>query len=184
MREGTETEHHRVERHTVLRPLTTSSLSTQQYARVIAAFIGFYAPLERHMRETWSHIDFPNYRYQPRLPLLLEDQGALPICAVTPCTGAPEFTCEDELIGALYVLEGATQGGRVIAPLLLERLALTENTGARYFNLYRQHGWQEFRTMVGQCQRNHDFDVAVAAARSTFQHLHSHLDLCLGSSGD
>lgn len=184
MREETETEHRRVERHAVLRPLMDSSLSLQQYARVIAAFTGFYESLELRIKETWSHRDFPNYRYQPRLPLLLEDQAALPICAVALCATAPELNREDELIGVLYVLEGATQGGRIIGPLLGERLALTESTGARYFNFHRQRSWHEFRTMVEQCQQHYDFHIAVAAARSTFECLHSHLDLCLSSYGD
>lgn len=184
LREGTLAYHRRVEKHSLLRPLMAATLSLEQYARVIAAFAGFYESLEPRIKEMWSRIDFPGYRYQPRLPLLADDRAALPACAVTPCATAPELSHEDDLLGVLYVLEGATQGGLVIAPRLRHSFAMTESVGARYFNFYRHGSWQEFRTMVARCEQHYDSCVAVAAARATFDHLHSHLDLCLCSAGD
>lgn len=184
LREGTQENHRRVEEHPLLRPLTASTLSLEHYARVIAAFTGFYETLESRLKEKLPVVDFPDYRYQPRLPLLIEDRAALPVCAVSPCKIVPELSCNDELIGVLYVLEGATQGGLVIAPRLRHRLALTDSNSARYFNLYRQNSWQKFRAMVDHCQQHYDYGLAVAAARATFDHLHCHLDLCLCSAGD
>lgn len=168
----------------LLRPLMAPVLSLEQYSRVIAAFSGFHEILEQDVQAMSSRVDLPGYRYQPRLPLLVEDREALPPCPVTTCTAAPEVSRADELLGVLYVLEGATQGGRVIAPRVQQRLALSERSGARYFNFYRQDSWQEFRVMVEQCQHRFDYSLAVAAARTTFDNLYSHLDDCLGSSGD
>ncbi|MDX9886350.1 biliverdin-producing heme oxygenase [Thauera sp.] len=182
LREGTNADHRRVEMHALLRPLVSTTLSLEQYSRVIAAFTGFHDAIERRLTEISSRIDFPGYRYQPRLPLLVEDRAALPPCAVTPCKTGPVLSLEDERVGVLYVLEGATQGGLVIAPCLSLRLGLGENAGARYFNLYRQRSWQQFRTMLAQCQQHYDPHLAVRAARATFDHLHAHLDLCLSST--
>lgn len=184
LREGTQENHRRVEEHPLLRPLTASTLSLEHYARVIAAFTGFYEALEPGLKEWLPVVDFPGYRYQPRLPLLVEDRAALPACAVTPCETVPELSCKDELIGVLYVLEGATQGGLVIAPRLRHGLALTAGNSARYFNLYRHNSWQKFRAMVDRCQQHYDYRLAMAAARAAFDHLHCHLDLCLCSAGD
>lgn len=138
LHQGTEVAHRRLELHPLLRPLMSPVLSLDQYALVIAAFTGFYESLEPRLREMSSRIDFPGYRYEPRLPLLLEDHAALPPCAVIAGAAAPVCSRDDELVGVLYVLEGATQGGRVIAPSVQQRLALTESTGVRYFNFYRQ----------------------------------------------
>lgn len=184
LREGTLAQHCRVEKHLLLRQLMASTLSLEEYSRIIAAFTGFYATLEPRMQAISARFDFPGYEYQPRLPLLIKDRETLPVCAVTPCTMAPEYASADELLGVLYVLEGATQGGRVIAPWLQQKLALTDAAGARYFNFYRQRSWQTFRTMVGNIQQHYDYCLVVTAARATFDHLHSHLDHCLCSTGD
>ncbi len=184
LRQGTEVAHRRLEKHPLLRPLLAPTLSLEHYSRVIAAFTGFYETLEPRIMELALRIAVPGYRYEPRLPYLLEDRAVLLPCAVTPGYAAPEFGRDDELVGALYVLEGATQGGRVIAPWVQQKLALTESAGARYFNLYRQNSWEGFRNMVAQGLHDYDSSVAAAAARATFDHLYSHLDLCLSSSGD
>lgn len=179
LREGTEAQHRRLEKHPLLLPLMTSTLSLTQYAQVIAGFTGFYESLESRIKAMSSRIEFPDYRYQVRLPLLLEDCAALPDCAITPCTVTPEYSCKDQLLGVLYVLEGATQGGRVITPRLHDSLALTANAGARYFNFYQQNSWQKFRAMVEHCQQDCDYSLAVDSAQATFVSLYSHLDHCL-----
>lgn len=184
LRQGTEVAHRRLEQHPLLRPLLAPTLSLEHYARVIAAFTGFYETLEPRIMEIAPRIALPGYRYEPRLPYLLEDRAVLPPCAVTPGCVAPEFGRADELVGVLYVLEGATQGGRVIAPWVQQKLALTESAGACYFNLYRQNSWEGFRNMVAQGLDDYDYALAVATARATFDHLYSHLDLCLSNSGD
>ncbi len=183
LRDGTDIEHRLVEKHPLLVPLLAPTLSLEQYSQAIAAFTGFFATLEPRMQEISADIEFPDYRYQPRLPLLLEDRAALPGCAVTPCTLTPEYSSVDEFIGTLYVLEGATQGGRVIAPLLQHRLALHESAGARYFNFYRQRSWEKFQIMLEHCQQRYDYRLAVTAARATFINLRSHLDRCLSKKG-
>jgi len=179
LRAGTEAQHRRLEKHPLLLPLMTSTLSLEQYTQVIAGFTGFYESLESRIREMSARFEFPDYRYQARLPLLLEDCATLPSCAVIPCTVTPEYSCKDQLLGVLYVLEGATQGGLVIAPRLHASLALTANTGARYFNFYQHNSWQKFRAMVELCQQDCDHSLAVAAAQATFVSLYSHLDHCL-----
>lgn len=184
LREGTQVSHRRLEEHPLLRPLMASTLSIEQYSRVIAAFAGFYAALERGIQELSSGIDFPGYHYEPRLPLLMDDLAALPVCAVVPCTVAPEYSNENELVGMLYVLEGATQGGRIIAPRVQQHLALSETSGARYFNFYRQDSWREFRAMVEKRQEHYDCHRARDAACATFDRLYSHLEHCLSNSGD
>lgn len=184
LREGTDAGHRRVEKHPLLLPLMSTTLSVEQYSRVIAAFTGFYEAVERRMSEMSSPANFPGYRYAPRLPLLVEDRAALPTCPVTPCTVVPAYSRDEELIGVLYVLEGATQGGRVIAPRVQQKLALTDSAGARYFNFYHQDSWWDFRAMVERCQMRLDCTLAVAAAQATFDHLHAHLDHCLSHSGD
>lgn len=180
LRDGTMADHRRIEVHPLLRALMAPTLSLEQYASVLAAFTGFYQALEPRLVEMSAIIDFPRYRYRPRLPALVEDRAVLPVCAVKPCATTPEFSCVDEVLGVLYVLEGATQGGVVIAPLVQQRLALTERAGARYFNLHREGDWQRFRALVERCQQHYDHGLAVTAARGTFEHLHAHLDRCLG----
>ena len=184
LRTATRDAHRQLEQHPLLQPLLSPALSLAHYARVISAFTGFYAALEPPLQRALAFLDTPGYRYRPRLPLLQEDRTVLPARAVSPCTAAPVPTCEEEAMGILYVLEGATQGGRVIAPRLRTSLGLNDGTGARYFHLYRHRSWEIFCALPGVRRTGPRGDAAPAMARATFESLHRHLDFCLSHNED
>ena len=95
-----------------------------RYARLLRSFYGFYRPLEDRLfaLDGWTRcgVDLPSRRKAPWLTADLQalglgtgEIGALPICAKLPAAHdhAQGFGC-------LYVLEGATLGGRQITALL------------------------------------------------------------------
>lgn len=56
------------------------------------------------------------------------EMTTLPVCSDLPSLHEPEH-----LAGCLYVLEGASLGGRIIAQALNRQLALRNNSGAAFF---------------------------------------------------
>jgi len=165
-------------------PLMQANLSHEDYCRVLSGFFGFYAPLEIQLMNSpyWQQLPF-DYADRQKTPRLKQDLLALglspwalaktPLCAVLPDLNAPE-----QLLGCLYVIEGATLGGRHITQHLQNRMGLTPESGGSFFDGYgAQTGtrWKVFCTMLLANTGNADDEardaVIVAAANSTFQTL-------------
>jgi heme oxygenase len=94
----------------------------------------------------------------------------LPLCDPTVTMRTPA-----EAWGSMYVLEGATLGGVVIARYVERRLGLSRHNGCLYFRCYGadvRPMWNSFGArLVARCGPG-DQDAVVAAARRTFEMLH------------
>jgi heme oxygenase len=173
--------------HTTLEsqlPLMKTDLSLDNYHQFVSRFFGFYAPLESQLLAAphWQNLAF-DYQARQKTPRLKQDLlslGSSPeSLAVAPqCTDLPEVTTPGHLLGCLYVIEGATLGGRVITRHLQNQLGLTPDSGGAFFDGYgAQTGshWKAFCTMlsenaddVGDGGRQ---EAIVAGANRTFETL-------------
>lgn len=195
--EGTRTEHAILERHPLLQPLISDPLEFQDYLKVLEALLAFYQQLEPLLEETLPvECQESGYRYLSRSVLLRADleqltggRHSLDTDRV-PLLPLPDLSSSDRVIGVLYVLEGATQGGRVIAPRMTRLLAETELSvekpslegldGVQYFQLFRHNEWARLQRVIAQVsQRPHAAGEAVAAAIETFRCLGGYLDYYL-----
>lgn len=132
LRESTRADHLRLE--SVLN-LLDPALSLDRYRRVLAAFHGFYAPLEAQLRR-FRPTDAPalGFALARRAPLLAADLAALDSAPV-PRRRAhlPEIRTIADFAGRLYVIEGASLGGQVLARTLAARWGLGRDTGIAFF---------------------------------------------------
>ncbi len=97
------------------------------YRKLVAAFLGFFDPVERRLLER-GDFDAEDYTFHQKSPWLRADLvtlglsrneiADLPRCAKLPQVGSPAAA-----FGCTYVLEGATLGGRVILRRLSEDVA-------------------------------------------------------------
>ncbi|UOG77539.1 biliverdin-producing heme oxygenase (plasmid) [Hymenobacter tibetensis] len=136
---------------------------------------GFLVPYEEQLRQhTWPPAWQIERRY--RAHLILEDlpaataSGALPLCPAMP-----PLRTWPELLGALYVLEGSTLGGQVLA----RQLAKAGISTRTYFSGYGdQTGlmWKSFCHLLGEAATEINQDEIVLSARRTFQHLDAWLN--------
>ena len=121
------------------------------YRCLLEIFLGFYRPLERHLAglRGWENyrLGFPARLKTPwleadlaALGLTVSEIGALPDCASLPRTDSLE-----QGFGCLYVLEGATLGGRQLTAMMRDS---SVPPGARRFHASygAQTGarWREF----------------------------------------
>ena len=184
LREGTRQAHMRIEGAlTLLSP----RLSKAEYLRVLEAFYGFYAELEpRIAAEAGEHRDALKLEIRGKLALLALDLGGLgrrvdQIDALPRCTSVPEIRTASQALGALYVLEGATLGGQVIARSLQAVLGISATSGAAFFNGYggeTRPMWKSFCDYVDRAP-GIETDMAVATAIDTFETLR----VWLGAAG-
>lgn len=175
LREATKPQHQQLEA-TV--DVLNRVLDLAQYEKLLRDFYGFYAPVERRMRQLLATRDI-GFDYEPRLkvPLLARDlafvQGAAwSADAPEICHALPPLKTFAQGLGCLYVLEGATLGGQLIGRHLRQQLQLTAEAGAAFFNSYGAHVgamWKAFGTMATeQAEQLGADEEIIASAQDTF----------------
>ena len=152
--------------------------SLAEYQAMLGRFWGLYRPIEAHLATfaQWSSYDF-DLNQRMKTGLIERDLQAfgwtapaitaLPVCPFPP--SLPDF---HHAVGCLYVLEGATLGGQLIARQLHATLDLTSHHGAAFFTSYGAAVgpmWLGFRALVGAvAQSTAAEDAIVAGAIATF----------------
>ena len=118
--------------------LLDPNLDVHQYRRILETFYGFYVPVEIDVTRLAAAERPLGFPLRARAELIKRDllaRGLSPaqLTALPLCNDRAELSCFEDLAGCLYVLEGASLGGQVLARLLYRRLGLTKDTGAAFF---------------------------------------------------
>lgn len=163
LRQETRCEHEAVEQ---LLDMMATSLTRDGYCQRLVQFYGFYAPLEQALqarcqqlageagaaalspgtqRALAARLNKTAHLRQDLqyLGVMTED---LPLCRDLPPLGS-----QAELLGCLYVLEGATLGGRMITQHVRVTLGITPATGGSFFEGYGPDTgkmWQAMRQLL------------------------------------
>jgi heme oxygenase len=182
LRRETHVAHATLERHPMLKAMLNGDPSIDGYVHLLMAFHDCFRSLEPMVEENLPRIERESaqygYRWHSRLKAVRHDLDALG--AGIPCkqqaTVQVSADGKDGLLGVLYVLEGACQGGRVIAPLLHQRLGLDTGNGAAYFTLYRHDEWSRFLQVLQQAEVDTVAEKTVVAAKNVFAELQCCLD--------
>ena len=157
-----------------------------RYASLLSAFHVAYVPLERSLsRCAATARAVPDWPRRRKVPWLAADlralgglrpagpAGALSVPALSvPALSVPALSGAAEVIGTMYVMEGATLGGAIVERALREQaLALP----SRFFTSYGEERgamWAAFRGHVRALGEREPGGVplaaAVAAAERTF----------------
>jgi heme oxygenase len=139
LRTATRSAHQRLE---AALPLTDPGLTLEAYRGIVEAFYGFYAPLEaglaRVAEGSASGLPIHGREKLGRLRGDLKALGATDasLDALPLCAAVPDLSTPGAAFGCLYVVEGATLGGRVIVRALRAGLGLGPTTGAAFFDGY------------------------------------------------
>lgn len=167
----TQAEHDAIER---VLDLTSDALTLAAYRERLARLYGFHRPVEARLHAV-PGIDLHARRKHPLLLADLhalggDDPEQLPLCVELPPLAGPA-----DRFGCLYVLEGATLGGRVIARHVARTLGVTPASGGRFFHGYDARTaamWQAFRgALAAFAEASASHDRIVAAAIATFRTL-------------
>jgi heme oxygenase (biliverdin-IX-beta and delta-forming) len=158
--------------------LLAPDLTRSRYERVLEVFFGFYEPIETSLRAL--AIAPPGFDLPNRSALLERDlrrlgRSASQIDALPRCEDVPRPRRVEHLAGILYVLEGASLGGRWIAEAVERRLGLDATNGAGFFHGHGIHTadrWRRFLAWLdslasGDIRR----DLLHASACDTFASL-------------
>jgi heme oxygenase len=102
---------------------------------------GFYAPVEQRLGVDGFGGALTDYEARRKLPLLTRDLIALgadpgAVMLMEQCRAVPACPDPAAAFGCMYVLEGATLGGRMLLPLVESRLELSAQRGAAFLASY------------------------------------------------
>jgi heme oxygenase (biliverdin-IX-beta and delta-forming) len=177
-----DTKEQHVAAEAVLLPRLQLLNSRSQYAQLLRALYGFYAPLEERIVFQLDQYDLPDISQRRNAALILDDLAALDHfdCSIPFCQQLPVIDNKAAAFGALYVLEGSTLGGRVINRMLLNNpsLDLTENE-LQFFAGYRAATGEMWKRFTAELNLQHDVEAILITARHTFSSLTHWLQISL-----
>lgn len=171
-------------RHTALEsrlPLLNADMSRARYLQFLQLFWGYYEPLETQLQALpyWNAMGF-DYAGRHKTPRLLQDLQALgetpdAIQGFARCQHLPTLASQGQLLGCLYVIEGATLGGQIITRHLQANLGLTPLTGAAFFDGYGARTGSHWKAFCAMLRANADEsgpqEDILASANQTFETL-------------
>lgn len=144
--------------------------TAQHYGWLLTLMYGYYAALEKDL-ERFSEV-LPDYRDRRKSDYILQDLNTLQYSTegLPVCRDIPTISSLPAALGAMYVLEGSTLGGKVISKLLKKRLPSLEGS-TNFFEGYGEKTgdmWQKFRAHLVATVQEQNFNETQRAAHETF----------------
>lgn len=155
--------------------------SREAYRNLLCRFHGFHVAWEEAAGALAPDPDF--FRQRCKTPLIEADLKALGMSAgeiarLPRCHPLMPMPAPVAVLGSMYVVEGSTLGGAIVAREVERRLGLVAGTGCAYFRSYgRQTAamWKSFGTMLMAASSPETDDLVVETASRTFDVMHDWL---------
>ncbi|MBE7176180.1 MAG: biliverdin-producing heme oxygenase [Mucilaginibacter polytrichastri] len=181
LKEETRTPHQQLEKLLMLRLKNMST--TEEYASVLADFYGFMHPLEKKIDAFIGTDILPDYEERRKSDALAEDMRTFGISGgekgTVPEAELPKIRNAGEAMGALYVLEGSTLGGKILTEMISKKLKMDTGKGFSFFSSYGDRViemWKRFQqTLNALYTAPEERRAVVAAANHTFSGFHQWL---------
>ncbi len=183
LRQETSEAHLSIEQSPPMRAIFADTYTLAEYHRLLQHLFVFYSPFERAVFDTLSPPLAAELGSRKKTGWLRQDleaagEGSQPQM-VAP---VPRFESDEERMGALYVLEGATLGGKLIRKRLLGHFGGDVSETLHFYSGYgAQAGaqWTSFRAILARLFDHADASTqsrVVRGANVTFAALEKWLD--------
>jgi heme oxygenase len=181
--------HKQLEKTSSLKRIFCNDFSIEEYADLTAFFFGFFSsiePLIYNNLPTESDCVLQHRRktallQQDLINLGLDEQA---IACLPVCKDVPSLNSFAQRMGALYVLEGSTLGGRMISKHLKNHFGDSILPVLNFYGCYGESSpveWQNFSKFMSECFDNENTDTdktVIDAAIETFSSLYQWLEAC------
>ena len=157
----------------LLLPRLNAIQSLEDYAAILQSFHGYYLPVEQAIQQHISPAILPDIEKRRNAMMVVNDLRFLGMKADQNfCNELPQISNSAQAFGALYVLEGSTLGGKMIAKMLAKNKAVCIPTGAlKFFNGYKEETGKMWTAFLKVLNQQTDVDTIVESANQTFFHL-------------
>jgi heme oxygenase len=157
--------------------------SRAAYADLLERMLGFYRPLEERVAPYAALVAGLDWSARRKASLLLADLRAVgrpPGVADERAADGhlPAVDSVDDALGVLYVLEGATLGGTLIARQARQQLGITPRSGGAFFTAYGSETaarWRGFSAVLQTATGGVPSAATRAAATACFTRMEAWL---------
>lgn len=149
-----------------------------EYARLLRFFYGYFKPVQDAIDKAVDRQKLPDYdeRRKPEWILKdLQDLGERDHAPIPLYLEAPPVKNAAEAIGALYVLEGSSLGGKVICNTIAGNLGISDKKGLSFFYGYGPAAagkWKDFMAVINSYTGAEDEEHVVSKANEVFAGFH------------
>lgn len=144
--------------------------SREDYTRLLQAFYGYVLPVQEKIMLHIDQRSVPDIGLRRNAGLLEKDLHELGGAAPQEfCQDLPPIRSHAEALGALYVLEGSTLGGKIISKMIAGKL--DSSAGLKFFNGYGEKTgtmWKEFLLRLQENDHPDHNGTIVESVQSTF----------------
>ena len=173
--------------HTALEKIIVPHIKNatrESYAQLLRIFYGYYKPVEDLIDTYIDDQTIPNYTDRRKAATILDDIKEMTGDNAVPqlCSHLPAITDVYRALGAMYVLEGSTLGGKIIGKMLTSNLQLTNDNGIKFFSGYGPGSdamWASFITALNNYLASQQQQEEIAAAATdTFTSFKAWIEAC------
>jgi heme oxygenase len=152
------------------------------YSKLLRLFYGYYKPLQDAVDEHINVAVVPDYGRLRKAEWILDDLKTLGQPVNNLPLYHPAFSIQSNAaaLGALYVTEGSTLGGKVICKMIATNLGKTNMEGFKFFNGYGNETgghWKKFLQVLDIYSDTDDEAVIIESANEVFAGFKSWMNL-------
>jgi heme oxygenase len=173
LRNETKTAHQQLEKATI--PYIKQSTDEASYGHVLRMFYGYFSQVEEQIQALIDESVLEDIKERRQSAAIIADLKSIGAATENLATAneLPVLKTVPQALGAMYVLEGSTLGGRFISQMLAKQLNRTAADGISFFSGYGEQTdtkWKKFTEMMNEYVINHPLNAneIVAAANETF----------------
>lgn len=154
-------------------PGIKQATTPEAYAGILKTFYGYVKGMEALLDAQLSDSIVPAYTQRRKSNAIQKDLKSLNCTGtLAVATDLPTVSNISQALGAMYVLEGSTLGGRLITKMLMQNLGLTDTKQLQFFSGYGDQTeamWGSFlQTLTKHAEDEHAQNEIIHAAAETF----------------
>lgn len=173
LKSSTQFEHQETEK--LLVGKIKSIQSAEDYVKVLKIFYGYFAPVEKLVRQHITATRLPDIDERRNISKIEEDLKLLGYDQpLTLSPVLPEIKNDYHAAGAMYVQEGSTLGGRHIARMISSKLesASSALTFFQGYNEKTEEKWEDYKDFLNRSfVTESEQEQVIAGAKSTFENM-------------
>jgi len=173
LKQNTKSNHQQLEKLLVTKLRLIST--TEDYIKLLQLFYGYFGGLEDKIIGNLSEVHMDDHLERRKTLSIANDIKILggTLNEKAKEGDLPQIENFLQALGALYVIEGSTLGGRVIVKMLQRQLDIEHNKGLSFFSGYGEETesmWTSFKELLNnQTLTLGETELIIAAADSTFE---------------